>query len=365
MSLANRTYQWIDERFQIGNLVAFARHKSVPMHRASSWYYLGGVTLFLFIVQVATGILLMMYYKPGVETAHESVRFIITEVSFGWMIRSLHSWSANLLIFCVFLHLFSVFFTQAYRKPRELTWLSGFVLLALALGFGFSGYLLPWNELSYFATKVGTDIINVVPLIGRPFLLLLRGGEDVSDVTLHRFFGIHVAILPAVTTMLVGAHLLFVQRLGMSTPHGWHGAPAGKRREMPFFPNFLLRDLLLWVIVLNILAVLTVLAPFGIAALHWPLGEKADPFAPAPQGIKPEWYFMFMFQTLKLFPAHVGPFEGEMLGVLGFGLVGVVWLLLPFWDRARGSGRMRTGTRIFGIATVLFIVVMTIWGYRS
>jgi cytochrome b6 len=361
----SRLYQWLDDRFQIGDLVAFARKKEVPLHRSSYWYYLGGVTLFLFVTQVVTGVLLMMYYKPGIDSAHESMSFILAEVEFGWLIRSIHSWSANLLILSVFLHLFSVFFTSAYRKPRELTWYSGFVLLALAMGFGFSGYLLPWNELSYFATKVGTDILGVVPLVGRPLLMLLRGGESVGDVTLTRFFGLHVAILPAITFVLICLHLLLVQRLGMSAPHGWQKADPAARRSMPFVPNFLLRDLLLWLIVLNVLAILAVVAPFGIDPLHWPLGEKADAFAPAPQGIKPEWYFMFMFQALKLLPAHVGPLEGEMVGVLAFMIGGLAWFTLPLWDRPTPDGRMRWGTRLFGVGSIAFIVVMTLWGYLT
>src|SRR5206468_8293534 len=168
--------------------------------------------------QIFTGILLLLYYRPSAAEAYESVQFIVTKVQFGWLIRNIHSWSANLLIAVAFAHFFSVFFLKSYRKPRELTWVSGMLLLFLMLGFGFSGYLLPWNELSFFATKVGTGIAGAVPLAG-PFLLrLLRGGDDVSGATLSRFFGMHVAVLPAVTTALVLLHLLFVQRQGMSVP---------------------------------------------------------------------------------------------------------------------------------------------------
>src|SRR5689334_6079519 len=135
---------WLDDRLGIKSIAALAEHKEVPLHKHSIWYYFGGMTLFLFTVQVGTGILLLLYYRPSAENAFESVQFIITEVQFGWLIRSVHSWSANLLILALFIHMFSVYFLSAYRSPREVTWLTGVVLLFLSIGFGFSGYLLPW-----------------------------------------------------------------------------------------------------------------------------------------------------------------------------------------------------------------------------
>src|ERR1041385_1184583 len=170
---------WVDERLNLAGIRHFIEEKGVPIHTQKIWYYLGGMTLFLFVVQVASGILLLLYYRPSAAEAYESVQFIVTRVEFGWLIRNIHSWSANLLIAAAFAHLFSVFFLKAYRKPRELTWVSGILLLFLMLGFGFSGYLLPWNELSFFATKVGTGIAGAVPVVGKFLLRLLRGGDDV------------------------------------------------------------------------------------------------------------------------------------------------------------------------------------------
>ena len=148
------------------------------------WYYLGGVTMFFFIVQVITGVLLLMYYQPGEATAYESIRFLTTKVPFGWLIRSMHSWSAHLMIISLVLHMFSTMMLKAYRPPRELTWVSGYLLFLLTLGFGFSGYLLPWNKLAYFATTVGTNIVQSVPLLGDWLLEVLRGGQDVTINTL-------------------------------------------------------------------------------------------------------------------------------------------------------------------------------------
>ena len=191
---------WLEQRLPLAQATEFASHKTVPVHRYSVIYYLGGMTLFFFIVQVVTGILLMLYYRPSADAAFESVEFIMTIVPFGWLIRSIHSWSANLMVFFAFIHLATVFFAKAYRKPREITWITGCILLFLAMAFGFSGYLLPWNQLAFFATKVGTDIAGSVPVIGEWLLRFLRGGDRVTGGTLSRFYGWHVAILPAITT---------------------------------------------------------------------------------------------------------------------------------------------------------------------
>ena len=358
MSVWQSVRAWFDERFGLRELREFMEHKTVPQHRYSHWYFFGGMTLFLFGIQVVTGILLLLYYRPSPNEAYESVQYIMTQVRFGWLIRSIHSWSANLMIFTAAVHMFSVFFLRAYRRPRELTWLSGMLLLFLALGFGFSGYLLPWNTLSFFATKVGTDIAGLAPVIGKWILVFLRGGEDVTGATLTRFFGFHVAVLPGIATVLLAIHILLVQRFGMSVPPSveaeWQATPSA-RREMRFFPNFLLRELMAWYVALAILG--------GLAAFKpWELGVKADPFAPAPPGIRPEWYFMFMFQTLKMIPAKIWFLEGELLGVLGFGLAFLLWVLLPFFDRGQRGRAQRsiTGAGVFGLG---YIVAMTFYAY--
>ncbi len=358
MSPAARVQNWLDERFGWAELIAPLKHKTVPHHRLSYWYFLGGMTLFLFLIQVATGILLLLYYRPSANEAFESVQYISTQVRFGWLIRSIHSWSANLMVFMAFAHMFSVLFLRAYRKPRELTWVSGALLLFLVLGFGFSGYLLPWNTLAFFATKVGTEVAGQVPIIGPWIMVFLRGGADVTGATLTRFFGFHVAVLPGITTVLLGLHVALVQRFGISVPPNveqqWANRPQ-ERREMRFFPNFLLRELMAWYIALGALGVLAAIYPWG-------LGTKADPFAPAPAGIKPEWYFLFAFQTLKLIPAKVLAMDGEVLGVLAFGAAGAIWVLLPFLEQGKTIQRTRP-VLAFGVLALAYIAGMTVYGY--
>jgi len=343
---------WFDARLGFSSALDFLRHKTVPVHRYSIWYYFGGVSLFLFSVQVATGLLLLVYYKPTPEAAFASVRFIESRVPFGWLIRSLHSWSANLMVLTVMVHMFSVFFLKAYRSPRELTWLSGVALVGLTMGFGFSGYLLPWNELAFFATKVGTDIAGSLPIVGGIALRYLRGGEEVTGATLTRFFGWHVALLPAMFTAILGLHLLLVQRLGMSEPVH-KGSPL---RQMPFFPGFILRDAILWLGVLGLLLVLCTFMP-------WELGVQADPFTPAPAGIRPEWYFTFMSQSLKYLPARVLGVDGEVVGICAIGLGALCFALAPFLDRRAARGEPSPLFTAYGIAILCFMATMTALAY--
>jgi cytochrome b6 len=355
-----RVFAWLDERLDLSGIRQFVSEKSVPVHRHRVWYYMGGITLFLVGVQVATGILLLLYYRPSANEAYESVKFIVSQVEFGWLVRNVHSWSANLLILTAFVHLFSTLFLRAYRKPRELTWVTGVLLLMIMMAFGFSGYLLPWNELAFFATKVGTGIAGAVPFAGDFLVRFLRGGDEVTGATLSRFYGLHVAILPAMTTAVLGLHLLFIQRQGMSVPPGVEARQkAGESvPQMPFFPHYVLHDVMWWYVALAVLAALALFFP-------WELGIKADAFAPVPPGIRPEWYFLAMFQVLKLLPAHVLGVEGEVLGVVGFVLAALVLLLLPFLDRGAAEGRSSRLVTMGGVVALAYMVVFTVYGYLA
>ncbi len=358
--MQQRVIDWLDERLDLSDVRHFVEKKTVPVHVHKLWYYLGGVTLFLFGVQVATGIFLLLYYRPSAAEGYESVQFIVTQVQFGWLVRNIHAWSANLLIATAAAHMFSVFLLKAYRKPRELTWLTGVGLFGLMLFFGFSGYLLPWNELSFFATKVGTTMAGAVPLVGTFLLRLLRGGDDVTGATLSRFYGLHVAVLPMVTTALVALHILFVQRQGMSVPPSVERRlkPGEELPQMPFFPNYILRDVMLWYVALGILAALAAFYP-------WELGKKADPFAAVPAGIRPEWYFLAVFQALKLLPSHIFALEGELVGLMAFGAAGVVLLMVPFLDRQTARGEAKTVFTWLAVFALAFLAIFTVYGYYA
>ena len=375
----SKIFKWIDERYEITPLVDYMSKKDVPLgsenlwkyrkempfseflhrliHRHYLWYYFGGITLFLFIVLIISGFLLLFHYKGGVDTAYDSVKDMISNIEFGWLIRSVHSWAANLMILAAFIHMFSVLFTKAYRKPRELTWVTGVFILALSMGAGFTGYLLPWNKLSYFAVQIGTDMMKGIPLIGDYLLEVLRGGNQISGATLHRFLGLHVAIIPLGIVILVGIHLLFIQRQGISEPMEIETGKAKMKeltgvelniKTMKFFPNFILRDLVVWLIVLNILVLLAVFFP-------WELGEKADPLAPPPPNLKPEWFFLAMYVVIELVPIRVA--------LIFFGILGITWLLIPFWDRKASRGEKSNFVLIFGIVFTVLFVILTIIGY--
>jgi quinol-cytochrome oxidoreductase complex cytochrome b subunit len=350
-----RLWTYLADRAGLDAMVQLGVKKRVPIHASTLFYFLGGMALFLFAVQVATGVLLSLYYKPSPEQAFTSVQAIMTEVKFGWLIRSVHSWGANLIVGVLFLHVLTTYMMRAYRRPREITWATGILLLGLFMALGFSGYLLPWNKLSFFATRVGTGLAGKVPVVGRGLLLLARGGEDVTGDTLSRFYALHVAIFPLAALALVGLHLYLVQRHGMSIPDRAVKRYGGQENvpSMPFLPHFLVRDAVGWYLALAILAALAALFP-------WKLGEKADPFGSAPPGIQPEWYFLFMFQALKLLPGLIVGLEGEMVGVLFFGFVGLVVLLVPVLDRGRAT---RLVLNILTALAVIFFIVMTAWGW--
>jgi cytochrome b6 len=277
---------------------------------------------------------------------------------FGWLIRSAHSWSANLMIFSIMVHMFSVFFMKAYRKPRELGWLSGMGLLGLATVFGFSGYLLPMDELSYFATKVGLEIPASIPWVGALVANMLRGGTEVGEFTVQRFFALHVVVLPAIFVPLLGFHLWLVQKYGNAVPPSVEALPAAERKSMPFFPNFLAKDLAMWIVSLNILALLASVFP-------WTLGKQFDPLAPAPMGIHPEWYFMSPFEMLKLLgqvPFLQGA-PGEIAGILLFSVGILLWVLIPFYDTQKEGGQRGRAAHYFGLFAVIALLFTTVLGY--
>lgn len=212
--MATRILSWLDERLGLKTIYDVVLDRKVP--KVNWAFTLGSATLFLVVVQGVTGVLLSAYYVPHPEQAYDSIQYIMNDVSFGWLIRGIHHWGATLMVILVFLHLLRTFFYGAYKYPREITWITGVLLLLVTLGSGFTGYLLPWNQRAFWATIVGTSIVETVPILG-PFLTeALRGGTDLSTLTLVRFFSAHIWILPAALVGLIGIHLYLVVRLGIS-----------------------------------------------------------------------------------------------------------------------------------------------------
>ena len=344
---------WIEERTRLGSLLGAALHVRIPM--TARTYYFGGIALFLFGIQVVTGTLLALYYKPTPEAAYKSVQLVTSDVSFGWLIRSLHHWAANLMILFVILHLARVFVQAAYKYPREITWLIGSGLLLVTLAFGFTGYLLPWDQRAYWATVVGTEIAGGVPIVGDMLLQLLRGGADVTGDTMSRFFGIHVLVLPLALGGLLGLHLLLVHQLGLASPK--RPEPRAPTPEVeaeplrPFFPNYILDELVAWYVLLAVLVVLASVFPAG-------LEEVANPLQ-TPAHVKPEWYYLGVYQLLKVVPIKV---IGILIPIVGVGVL-IVW---PFLDRSREVLVRRRKVVVGGATLVLVALAVLTWmGYVS
>lgn len=209
-----KVYEWLDERLGLNDLYKALLDRPEP--KGNWWNTLGSASLFLFLMQGLTGIFLTVYYTPSPDHAYDSIQYIMTGVRFGWLIRGMHHWGASLMVLVVFIHMLRVFVTASYKYPRELTWLVGVGLLLLTLGMGFTGYLLPWNQKSYWATTVGTAIAGSPPFIGEFILKALRGGTDLSALTLSRFFAAHVWILPGLLAALIGVHLYLIIKHGES-----------------------------------------------------------------------------------------------------------------------------------------------------
>ena len=213
-----RAAAWVDERYQISEPLSKILKKPVPKYALYWWYCLGGITAFLFVVQGLTGIMLAFYYKPTAAGAYASIQFIENEVRFGSAIRMIHHWASNGMIVMCVAHMLRVFIMGAFKRPRELNWVSGVLLLILTLAFGFTGYLLPWDQRAFWATTVGTQIAGVIPAIGNLALVFLRVGWNVSETTLGRFYALHIIVIPLGTVALMLVHFMMVRRLGVKKP---------------------------------------------------------------------------------------------------------------------------------------------------
>jgi len=212
--MAARVLRWLDDRLGLTGIYRTVLDRKVP--KVNWAFTLGSATLFLVVLQVVTGVFLTVYYVPHPDQAYDSINYIMNDVAFGWLIRGLHHWGATLMVILVVLHMLRTFVYASYKYPREVTWVTGVLLLLVTLGMGFTGYLLPWNQRAYWATTVGTSIAGTVPFVGPIIEQALRGGTDLSTLTLTRFFSAHIWMLPAALLGLMGVHVYLVIRLGIS-----------------------------------------------------------------------------------------------------------------------------------------------------
>jgi len=336
--------RWLQERIPVsGNQLREMTNEPVPHHLKRWWFCLGGTPAYLFVVQIVTGILLAIYYKPAPQTAYDSVRYITDQAAFGWFLRGLHKWGATLMIAAVILHQMRVFFTGAYRKPREINWMVGMFLLVCTLMLGFTGYSLVYEQLSYWGATVSANITGTVPFVGGFFKRLLIGGEVYNDRTLSRFFILHAAVLPVTMLLLLSIHITLIRLQGITE---FHFKDEEEEKHFNFFPDHFYTELIIGLVLMILLSVLATVLPAT-------MGPRANPLA-TPDVIKPEWYFYVAFRWLKFF--------GGVAAVLSMGFVLFVMFLWPFLD---GWIRKRTKAREFsvwaGIAAVLTIIGLTVW----
>jgi ubiquinol-cytochrome c reductase cytochrome b subunit len=309
-----RLIDWLEHRTGVETAIKSFLYEDIPA--SSGWHQVfGSIALFLFMTQAFTGILLAFNYAPTPGEAYNSLKYIITELTGGRMIRGLHHWGASMIIVVVVLHMCQVFLYGAYKKPREATWMVGIVLLLLTLAYGLTGYLLPWDNRAYWGTVVTTQIAAQAPLMG-PYLTRLLGGEgSIGVVTFARFYALHVLLLPPATMILIALHVYLVRKHGVA-PAVNDTAP--KKR---FFPEQVFKDTVATFVAFVILFTLAI-------AVKVPLERLADPtdtsYIP-----RPEWYFLFLFQTLKFFS---GPLE--VVGSIVLPTLAIMGLFaIPFIDR--------------------------------
>ena len=215
--IMSNVYDWFQERLEIQAIADDITSKYVPPH-VNIFYCLGGITLTCFIVQVATGFAMTFYYRPTVTEAFASVEYIMTQVNFGWLIRSVHRWSASMMVLNMILHVCRVYLTGGFKKPRELTWVTGVALASVTVSFGVTGYSLPWDQVGYWACKIVTGVPDAIPIVGDVVVQVLRGGVSVGQSTLTRFYSAHTFVLPVVAAVLMLTHFVMIRKQGISGP---------------------------------------------------------------------------------------------------------------------------------------------------
>ena len=337
---------WFSSRIPISaDQIRNLTNEPVPYHMKHWWFCLGGTPAFLFLVQILTGILLCFYYSPSTLTAYESVAFITNKLPYGWYIRGLHKWGATLFIASIILHQMRVYFTSAYRMPREINWMVGMTILLSSMVLGFTGYSLVYEQLSFWGATVGANISDGVPIVGVYLKRMLLGGDTYNASTLNRFFILHAAILPVILTLLLFIHFSILRIQGVSE-FKFQKDEKNEKKFFNFFPDHVMTELIMSLVIMIILSALA-------TALPAHLGTKANPLI-TPEVIKPEWYFYTVFRWLKLFS---GTFA-----LLSIGLIVFLMFTWPFIDKWLQTKTKYPDASVWiGIFSVTIIIGLTVW----
>lgn len=347
--MTSKIWNWINERVPLKTILQLGLDEEIP-GGASFFFTLGSATLFVFILQVVTGIWQLFYYVPTIDHAYDSLNYLRLFVPYGWLIHGLHYWGASAMIVLVGLHMLRVFIWGAYKKPREMTWLIGIVLLLLIIGLSFTGAALPWDERGYWAAEVGTSIAGTFPIIGSSLKYLLIGGTTMGQLTISRFFILHAAILPGITMIIIAVHLIAFRKFGSVGP--W--TEEKRKIKSNFWPDQVFKDI---IVVSLLFLILITLSAFSPPPFMGPADPLDTTFTP-----KPEWNFLFLYQTLKFFSGSL-----EVIGTVGIPTVVILLLIfIPFFDRKKNHNPLKRPFMMFGGAVfVILLLSLTVAGYNS
>ena len=334
MALAERNAMasWIEKRFPLRELIESQLTHYYPPKNLNAWYYFGVLALVLLVSQFATGIVLAMFYQPGASTAFDSVEYIMREVSWGWLIRYVHSTGASAFFAVVYLHMFRALMYGSYQRPRELLWLLGMLVYFAMMAEAFMGYVLPWGNMSYWGAQVIVNLFSTVPVVGSGLVDWIRGDYGISEATLGRFFSLHAVAVPLALVLLVTLHLIALRTTGSNNPDGvevkenldGNGRPLD---GIAFHPYYTVKDLLSVAVFLTVFAGVVFFVPtFGGLFLERDNFEMANP-ASTPEHIAPVWYFTPFYAILRAVP-------DQRMGALLMLLAVLSFVFLPWLDRS-------------------------------
>lgn len=361
---SNRLLGWIDERFPLTELWEEHVSKYYAPKNFNFWYYFGSLAMLVLVIQIVSGIFLTMNYKPAGELAFSSVEYIMRDVEWGWLLRYIHSTGASAFFVVVYLHMFRALLYGSYRTPRELVWIFGMVIYVVLMAEAFMGYLLPWGQMSYWGAQVIINLFGAVPFVGEDLAVWIRGDYNVSEVTLNRFFALHVIALPLILVFLVIAHIMALHQVGSNNPDGIDikkqksedGIPLD---GIPFHPYYTVKDIVGVAAFLIVFSAIVFFVPdfFGLF-LEAPNFEPANPLV-TPDHIAPVWYFTPFYAILRAVPSVA---DSTFPGVAAMGLAIIVLFLMPWLDRGKAYSIRYRGLG-YKVALALFAVCFIVLGY--
>lgn len=366
---------WIDARFPLTATIRAHLTEYYAPKNFNFWYFFGSLALMVLVLQIVTGIFLVMHYKPdaslnasGVPVAFASVEYIMREVSWGWLIRYLHSTGASAFFIVVYLHMLRGFLYGSYHKPRELVWIFGVLIFLCLMAEAFFGYLLPWGQMSYWGAQVIVNLFSAIPWVGEPLSIWIRGDYVIGDATLNRFFSFHVIAIPLVLIGLVAAHLVALHEVGSNNPDGVEikkkvDPKTGKPLDgIPFHPYYTVKDIFGVVVFLMFFCAVVFFGPeFGGYFLEYNNFIPADPLKTPPH-IAPVWYFTPFYSILRANTVNFFYVDAKLWGVIFMGLAVVVFFFLPWLDKSPVKSIRYRGP-IYKTALVIFVICFAVLGY--